>query len=77
MDFLETARDHGVKNIEMESLQFGAFCHKLGVRSAVICVAFLNRLHGDQVLNSMEELKEFENRPIKTVLEFIKQDYYS
>lgn len=54
MAFLEKASSVGVKNIEMESLQFGSFCHKIGVRSAVICVALLNRLKGDQVLSTPE-----------------------
>ena len=47
MEYLQRAHKSGVVNIEMESLQFGAFCHKIGVRSAVICVAILNRLEGD------------------------------
>lgn len=58
----------------MESLQFGAFCGVIGVRSAVICVAILNRLEGDQVYSSMEELASFEERPMSTVLKLIKKD---
>ena len=77
MEFLQKAADHGIRNIEMESLQFGAFCNKMRVRAIVICVAILNRLEGDQVKSSMKELKDFENRPIDVVLEFIKDDYYS
>lgn len=58
----------------MESLQFGAFCGVIGVRSAVICVAILNRLEGDQVNSTPEELAGFEERPMNTVLNFIKKD---
>jgi len=58
----------------MESLQFGAFTGQIGVKAAVICVAFLNRLHGDQVTSSMEQLGQFEERPINVVLSFIKED---
>ena len=47
MDYLERASEKGVRNIEMESLQFGSFCNKINVRSIVICVALLNRLKGD------------------------------
>ena len=75
MDFLKRASREGVKNIEMESLQFGAFCNKIGVRSIVICVAILNRLNGDQVSSSMEELKAFEERPVDVIIEFIRRDY--
>lgn len=60
----------------MESLQFGAFCYKIGVRSAVICVALLNRLNGDQVTSTMDQLKEYENRPVNVVIDFIHRDYY-
>lgn len=64
----------GVRNIEMESLQFGAFCNKINVRSAVVCVAILNRLKGDQVEVPVEKIKEFEDRPVLAVLEFIDND---
>jgi len=47
MEFLRKAQKKGVRNIEMESLQFGAFTGMIGVRAAVICVAFLDRLNGD------------------------------
>jgi uridine phosphorylase len=57
MDFLERASKEGVRNVEMESLQFGAFCNKINVRSIVVCVALLNRLEGDQVTSTMEQLK--------------------
>jgi hypothetical protein len=40
----------------MESLEFGAFCNSIKVRSAVVCVTLLNRLHGDQVESSKEIL---------------------
>ena len=40
----------------MESLEFGAFCNSIKVRSAVVCVTILNRLDGDQVESSEELL---------------------
>lgn len=75
MEFLERASKEGVKNVEMESLQFGAFCNKIKVRSIVVCVALLNRLKGDQVTSTMEQLKAFEERPVDLIIEFIKRDY--
>lgn len=60
MEFLQTAHQAGVRNIEMESLQFGAFCGQVGVKSAVLCAVLLNRLEGDQVNASMAQLKEYE-----------------
>ena len=75
MKFLQRASEQGVKNVEMESLQFGAFCNKIKVRSIVVCVALLNRLKGDQVTSTMEQLKSFEERPVDLIIEFIKRDY--
>ena len=49
LTFLQRAHDAGVRNIEMESLQFGAFAHRLGIRATACCVTLLNRLEGDQV----------------------------
>lgn len=77
MDFLERASKEGVRNVEMESLQFGAFCNKINVRSIVVCVALLNRLEGDQVTSTMEQLKQFEERPVDLIIEFIKRDFQS
>ena len=51
LEFLQRAHDAGVRNIEMESLQFGAFAHRLGIRATACCVTLLNRLEGDQVSN--------------------------
>lgn len=49
MDYLQKLQKHGVVNIEMESLAFSALTHHAGIKSAVICVAILDRLKGDQV----------------------------
>lgn len=49
MDYLQKLQRHGVVNIEMESLTFAALTHHAGIKSAVICVAIIDRLKGDQV----------------------------
>lgn len=73
MAFLKMAHaEHGVSNIEMESLQFGAFTHRVGARAAVLCVALLNRFDGDAVRLSPDELKEKEGVPTSVVQDFIK-----
>jgi uridine phosphorylase len=43
-DFLHKAFDAGVRNIEMESLQFAAFTHHLSIPAVTICVALINRM---------------------------------
>jgi uridine phosphorylase len=50
MDFLERCKEIGVVNIEMEATIFGALTHHAGIKAAIVCVALLNRLNGDQVL---------------------------
>lgn len=39
----------GVKNIEMEATAFAALTREAGLRSADVCVTFVNRLIDDQV----------------------------
>lgn len=72
MEFLRTASAAGVKNIEMEARGFAAFCHKLHIPVAVVCVTLLNRLNGDQVLSSHETLVGYEQRPAAVLLRYIK-----
>jgi len=47
--YLEHLQSQQVKNIEMESLAFAALTSRANIRGAVVCVAILNRLNGDQV----------------------------
>lgn len=49
MEFLERCREIGVVNIEMEATIFSALTHHAGIKAGIVCVALLNRLHGDQV----------------------------
>ena len=49
MKYLEHLQAEGVKNIEMEATCFAALTHMAGIRSAIVCVALLNRMQGDQV----------------------------
>lgn len=49
MDYLAKLHDFGVINIEMECTIFAALTYHAGIRSAIVCVALLDRLKGDQV----------------------------
>lgn len=49
MEYLGKLRDFGVINIEMECTIFAALTYHAGIRSAIVCVALLDRLKGDQV----------------------------
>lgn len=49
MEFLNRLCDFGVVNIEMECTIFAALTHHAGIKAAIVCVALLDRLKGDQV----------------------------
>lgn len=49
MEYLAKLHDFGVINIEMECTIFAALTYHAGIRSAIVCVALLDRLKGDQV----------------------------
>ena len=52
MRYLRQLHTNGVRNMEMESAMFAALTHHAGIKAAVICVSFLNRLNGDQVMRT-------------------------
>ena len=49
LEYLEHLKENGVSNIEMESTCFAALTHLGGIKSAIVCVALLDRLNEDQV----------------------------
>lgn len=49
MEYLSKLCDFGVVNIEMECTVFAALTHHAGIKAAIVCVALLDRLKGDQV----------------------------
>jgi len=71
--FLDKLKEAGVMNIEMEAGVFASFTNHLGIRGAVCCVTLLDRLAGDQVLTSPEELADFDTRPGRLLRKFIKK----
>jgi uridine phosphorylase len=73
MEYLQKLADFGVVNIEMECTTFAALTHAAGIRSAIVCVAFLNRLNGDQVTLSQATMSEWQERPFILVAKYIKK----
>ncbi|XP_045420207.1 uridine phosphorylase 1 isoform X4 [Lemur catta] len=71
--YLQAAYAAGIRNIEMESLAFAAMCRACGLPAAVVCVAYLDRLEGDQISSPHEVLAEYEQRPQRLVAYFIKK----
>ena len=72
MNFLNQCKQNGVTNIEMESLCFTGLLNHAKIRAAVVCVALVNRLNGDQVSVPHELNVEYQERPFKLVGEYIK-----
>jgi len=73
LSFLRRIAAEGVINMEMESLCFAAMCHHAGLRSAVVCVALLDRLQGDQISTSKEVLNQWQMYPLHLVARYIKR----
>ncbi|KAG6940020.1 uridine phosphorylase 2 [Chelydra serpentina] len=73
LEYLKRAYDAGVRNIEMESTVFAAICGLCGLKAAVVCVALLNRLEGDQIKAPHEVLVEYQRRPQHLISLFIKK----
>ncbi|GIX87488.1 uridine phosphorylase 1 [Caerostris extrusa] len=71
--FLKEIHSQGVTNMEMESLAFAAICHHARIKGAVICVTLLNRLLGDQISTPKEIMEEWQERPQKLAIKFIKK----
>lgn len=72
MSYLQRCDDAGVKNIEMEATCFAGMTHRAGVKSAIVCVTLLDRLHGDQI-SSAPDAKTWQKRPQQLVAAYIKQ----
>ncbi len=72
-DFLKKLYGLGVRNIEMEACVLGAFCNRAGIRGAVVCATLLDRLQGDQVTSTKDELAEYSDRAQRLVINFIKK----
>lgn len=69
--FLKVAQEAGVRNIEMESAMFGAFCHHLNIKAGVICCTLLNRLYGDQVTMTDAEYKLWVGRVVEVCIRYV------
>ncbi|XP_036395291.1 uridine phosphorylase 1 [Megalops cyprinoides] len=72
-NYLAEAYSAGVRNIEMESSVFAAMCKLSGLRGAVVCVALLDRLKGDQLTSPHDVLHNFQQRPQILVGHYIKK----
>ncbi|XP_056108202.1 uridine phosphorylase 2 isoform X2 [Rhinichthys klamathensis goyatoka] len=72
-EYLRKANEAGVRNIEMESTVFAAMCRVCNLKAAVVCVTLLNRFEGDQISSPHDALLEYQQRPQRLVVHFIKK----
>jgi uridine phosphorylase len=72
LEWLKKAEKLGVKNIEMESPVTAGFLNHWGFSNfAVICCVLLNRLKGDQIRSSREELESYSLRAEKVLWNYL------
>ncbi|OSX74014.1 hypothetical protein BU14_0314s0017 [Porphyra umbilicalis] len=71
--WLRHAHEAGVRNFEMEGLEFAAFTHRHGIPAAMACVALLNRLNGDQVTSPPDQLAAWEDSLIRLIVGYVQQ----
>lgn len=60
----------------MECTTFGAMTYRAGIRGAIVCVALLNRLNGDQVETPKSVLHQWQNRPGILVARLIRNHLF-
>lgn len=54
----------------MEALYLQAFCHKAGIKCAIVCTALVNRLKGDQVSATEEEMKAWNDNNARFIISY-------
>jgi uridine phosphorylase len=70
--WLEWLNAEGVRNIEMEGAMLAGYLNHWGFpRFAMICTTLLNRLEGDQVTATKEELDMFSERSGDVLLNYL------
>lgn len=74
MAFLRLAHEVGVDNIEMEATAFDAFCLRANIPGVVMCATLLDRLKGDQVTSTPDELAQFSDNTHRLALQYINSD---
>ena len=73
-EFFVRAHEEGALNFEMESDRFAADCARAKVRAAILCCTLVDRLKGDQITASKEELAQYSANAQQLALNFIKAD---
>lgn len=71
--WLQWLAENGVRNIEMEGAMFAGYLNYWGFSQfAMICTTLLNRLEGDQVTSSPEEMYQFAEDAGEVLFTYLK-----
>lgn len=70
--FLHHLRDIGVRSYEMEATALAGFCNRAGIAAADASMVIVNRLQGDQVISTHEELAAMSTNAQNLVLQYIR-----
>lgn len=74
MAWLNWIHEAGVRNIEMEGAMLAGYLNHWGFsRFAMLCTTLLNRLHGDQVTASAEQLHQFSENSGVVLFNYLKR----
>ncbi len=72
MNWLTWIHENGVKNIEMEGPMIAGYLNHWGFsKFAMICCSIVNRLNGDQITSTPEELKSFDSNAATVLFNYL------
>ncbi len=78
MEWLQWLHDNGVRNIEMEGAMMAGYLNHWGFpKFAMICCTLLNRLEGDQVTATPEQLHKFSEDSGVVLFNYLKSTLLS
>eukprot|EP00484_Ammonia_sp_Unknown_P014474 CAMPEP_0197061044 /NCGR_PEP_ID=MMETSP1384-20130603/133000_1 /TAXON_ID=29189 /ORGANISM="Ammonia sp." /LENGTH=337 /DNA_ID=CAMNT_0042496561 /DNA_START=12 /DNA_END=1025 /DNA_ORIENTATION=+ len=75
MKYLKCLHKNGVRNFEMEGTVLAGICTRNGIKCAMLCVAYLDRLKQDTVPGTFtkKEIDSWMENAIDTLLQYIYQ----
>jgi uridine phosphorylase len=73
MEWLQWLNDNEVRNIEMEGAMFAAYMNSWGFsRFAMMCATLLDRLEGDQVTSTPDQLHAYSERAGAALFSYLR-----
>ena len=74
MEFITKAYEADARNFEMEAPEFASFCLRAGIPAAIVNCALLNRLNGDQVTSTPEQLAQYSDNAQQIIINYLKRE---